>query len=48
MSNHISSEVWGEITYPFPKFNGYIPLYNGYDYLPILGPNLIPPTQPPL
>ena len=22
MNNHISSKVWHEITYPFPKFNG--------------------------
>ena len=24
ISNHMSSKVWGEITYPFPNFNGYI------------------------
>ena len=22
ISNHILGEVWGEITYPFPNFNG--------------------------
>ena len=24
ISNHMSSKVWSQITYPFPNFNGYI------------------------
>ena len=48
------SQVWDEITYPFPNFNGctmevwewisnFIPhtLYNGCNYLPMLGLKLI-------
>ena len=43
ISNHMPSEVWDEITYPFPNFNGATVevwewiFYNGCDKLSILG-----------
>ena len=52
ISNHMSSQVWDQITYPFPNFNGITEVwewisnftpqfYNGCNYLSILGSKLI-------
>ena len=51
ISNHMPSKVWGEITYPFPNFNGctvevwewinHFTFYNGCNYASVLGLKLI-------
>ena len=52
ISHHMPSKMWDEITYPLTNFNGatvevwsgwviYPTLYNGYNYLSMLGSKLI-------